>query len=275
MAKWEFLTVAEELLGPATAVAEFYDGLGYAVVPEPRELGYPFAPSLRCKRQSTTCFIEVSADAALDRLSEWVSFGRSAKADTRVLLVLPDNVSLSGKSQTALKALGVGLLVVSAGAVTEVMPPQDLAVNVELPDLAKDPKRLRTVLGPVYEHFERNQWREGFEEACVALESCARTYLWKAVGSGRTHVLTETGKVKKLTKPKVDKMTMGALAIDFTNMQNQNHSDSVIAATLKQLNKDRIRVAHKKRSAAAERALRANVGSQMWRIVGALREIYK
>jgi hypothetical protein len=53
LARWEFLTVAEELLGPATEAARFYDGLGYAVTAEPRELGYPFAPTLRCKDHRT------------------------------------------------------------------------------------------------------------------------------------------------------------------------------------------------------------------------------
>lgn len=275
MPTWEFLTVAEELLGPATAAAQFYDSLGYAVTAEPRELGYPFAPTLRCKRQSTTCFVEVSADAALERLREWVSFGRSAKADTRVLLAIPDGVTLSARKQMALKQLGVGLLIAGAGGVSEFMSPQDLAVNVELPDLAKDPKRLRAVLGSVYEHFERSQWREGFEEACVALESSARSYLWDALETGRTAVLTDAGNVKKLTKAKVFRLTMGGLARDFANMQKQNHSDSIIGATLTQLNRDRIRVVHKKRAPAAERALRTNVGGQMWKIVGALREIYK
>lgn len=275
MAKWEFLTVAEELLGPATAIAEYYDSLGYTVAPEPRELGYPFAPTLRCKRQSTTCFIEVSANAGLDRLSEWVSYGRSSKADTRILLAVPDAVNLKTKEQMTLRNLGVGLLVVSAAGVTEVMPAQDLALNVALPDISNDAKRLRAVLGPVYEQFERNQWREGFEEACVALESAARTYLWKALESGRTIVLTDAGHPKKLTKTRVHKMTMGQLARDFKNIQKQNHSDSLIGTALEQLNKDRIRVAHKKRTPAAERTLRANVGGQMWKIVGALREIYR
>jgi hypothetical protein len=272
---WEFLTVAEELLGPATATANFYDGLGYAVTTEPRELGYPFAPTLRCKRQSTTCFIEVSGDAALDRLREWVAFGRSAKADTRVLLAVSDAVNLKTTDQMTLRELGIGLLIASSSGVTEVMPPQDLAVNVALPDISKDTKRLRAILGPVYEHFDRNQWREGFEEACVALESAARAYLWRTLETGRTVVLTDAGNVKKLTKERVDKLTMGQLAHDLTNMQKQNHSDSIIASTLTQLNTDRIRVAHKKRTPAAERALRANVGGQMWKIVGALREIYR
>lgn len=275
MPQWDFLTVADELLVPAIATADYYDGLGYAVATEPRELGYPFTPTLRCKRHSTTCFIEISEAVPLDRLREWVAFGRSARADTRVLLAVHERVSLSAKNGVALKNLGVGLVIVSSRGVTEAMPAQDLAVNVELPDTSGDSKRLRTVLGPVYEHFDRNQWREGFEEACVALETAARAYLWKTLDSGRTVVLTDKGNPKGLTKAKVYRMTMGALARDFRNLSQQNHSDSVIGDTLTLVNDDRIRVAHKKRTAAAERALRANVGAQMWRIVGALREIYR
>jgi hypothetical protein len=75
-------------------------------------------------------------------------------------------------------------------------------------------------------------------------------------------------------KPRVMSMTMGQLAVDYANMQQQNHSDSVIAKALKAVNRDRVRVAHKKRTPAAERALRNNVGQQMWTIVGALRVLY-
>lgn len=274
MARWEFLTVADELLGIAIAAADFYDSRGYTVIPEARALGYPFTPTLRCKRQSTTTFVEVSGSIPLDRLKEWAAFGKSSGADTRVVLAVSESVNVTVSQQMVLRALGVGLLALTTSGVSEVMPPPDLAMNVELPDISKDSKRLRAVLGPVYEHFERNQWREGFEEACVALESRARVYLWKAIDSGRTAVLTDAGKAKKLTEKKVLRMTMGELAGDFSNMTNPNHADSVIGKTLKQLNKDRVRVAHKKRTPVAERALRKNVGGQMWKIVGALREMH-
>jgi hypothetical protein len=191
------------------------------------------------------------------------------------MVAVPDHATLSAKALMKLKELGVGLLIASTNKVKEAMPAQDLALNLELPDISEESKALRKVLGPVYEQFERNQWREGFEDACVALETAARAYLWKTLQSGRTVVLRSNGTTKPLGKARVDSMTIGALAIDFDNLQHQNHSDSIIAATLDKVNKDRIRVAHKKTSAAAERTLRLNVGQQMWRIVGALKEIYK
>lgn len=258
----------------ASATASYYEDLGYNVAPEKRELGYPFAPTLRCKRRSTTCFVEVDETPPLDRLKEWVAFGRSLRGDTRVVVAVPDSANLSARTQMQLKRLGVGLLVASEEEVRETMPAQDLALNLELPDLSNASRSLRTVLGPVYEQFGRNQWREGFEDACGALETAARDYLWKTLQSGRTVVLKANGTTKPLKKDRVYSMTIGQLATDFARLQHQNHSDSVIAAALDKVNRDRIRVAHKKTSATAERALRLNVGQQMWRIVGALKEIH-
>lgn len=272
---WQFLTVADELLVYAAAAADYFTNLGYKVTPEKHELGYPFAPTLHCKRQSTTCFVEVDEAPPVERLNEWVAFGRSLRGDTRVLLVIPDHVDLGAKASMTLKRLGVGIMIASKTEVAEAIPAQDLALQVELPDISKEPARVKTALGPVYEQFERNQWREGFEEACLAFETAARAYLWKTLDTGRTNVLKKNGTIKPLTKTRVMSMTMGALAHDFANLQQQNHADSVIGATLKLVNKDRIRVAHKKRTAAAERALRLNVGQQMWRLVGAMKEIYK
>lgn len=275
MPRWEFLTVADELLAAAEAVAGYYDGLGYVVVAEARDLGYPFAPTVRVKRHSTTCFVEVMGEFAEGRLREWVAYGRSVNVDTRVVLAAPDTVNITTRQNLALKNMGVGLLLISAlGSVTEAYPAKDLAVNVELPDIASGSRRLRQALGPVYEHFDRNHWREGFEEACVALETAARTHLKKAIQSGRTVVLTDAGNVKNLTPQRIDKMTMGQLGRDYQNLQKQTHSDSVIASALQRINKDRIGVAHKKRQSATEKALRENVGSHMWTIVAALREIY-
>lgn len=79
--------------------------------------------------------------------------------------------------------------------------------------------------------------------------------------------------MKSLTQAQVNGMSMGRLAVDFGRLQHQNHSDSIVGATLTILNKDRIRIAHKRGKASAERALRTNVGQQMWRIVAALKEL--
>jgi hypothetical protein len=66
---------------------------------------------------------------------------------------------------------------------------------------------------------------------------------------------------------------MGQLADRFSRIVQQTHADRVIGDSLKKVNPDRIGVVHHKRRAAAEAKLRRNVGSQMWLIVGALKEI--
>jgi hypothetical protein len=209
-------------------------------------------------------------------MKDWVGFASSLSSDTKVYLALPEGAPLGTRIHMQLQNLGIGLLLVSGSDVKETMPAKDLALQLQLPDLRKEAKRLKRKLGPVYEQFNRNQWRQGFEEACITFETEARGYLWKLLRSGRTIVMEANGKRQKvLTKAQIDKMTMGALAKDFTNLQQQNHADSVIGQTLTHVNPDRILVAHKRLSAAAEKKLRKNVGPQMWRIVAALRELDK
>lgn len=257
----------------AAATADYFSDLGWTVSPETHELGYPYAPTLRCKRHSTTYFVEVAQKLPMDRMKDWVAYAKSLDSDTRIILSLPEDASLGVRAQMQLKELGVGLLVVSARGVSETMSAKDLALEVALPELRKESKPLRRLLGPIYEQFDRNQWREGFEAACIALETEARAYLWKTVASGRTVVLTDKGSTKNVTKAQVDKMTMGSLAADFARIQQQNHTDVMIGQALQLINPDRILVAHKRLSAGAERKLRKDVGPGMWRILHALREL--
>ena len=212
MARWNFLTVPDELLGEAVAIATHFDGLGYHVTAEPRELGYPFTPTLRCDRSPTTLLVEVSRRAQVDRLSEWAAYASACEDDTRVTVGLPDAARIPQKQNLQLSKLGVGLLIVSAGQVTETLAPRDLSMNVNLPRISRDAVPIRTALGAVYEHFNRSNWREGFSDACVVFEDACRKYLWKAISSGRTGVLKENGQPKVLTRALVDGMTMGQLA---------------------------------------------------------------
>jgi hypothetical protein len=275
VAKWNFLTVPDELLGQAVAIATHCEALGYHVIPEPRELGYPFSPTLRCTRSPTTLLVEVARRAQVDRLSEWAAYASACEADTRIALGLPAGASVPQKQSLLLSKLGIGLLVVSANGVTETLAPRDLSMNVNLPRISRDAASIRSALGAVYEHFGRSNWREGFGDACVVFEDACRKYLWKAISSGRTSVLKQNGQPKALTRSLVDGMTMGQLAADCRRMQKQNHCDNVVADTLTALNPDRILVAHKMRRPKTEARLRKSVGPQMWRIVTALREIYK
>src|SRR5215211_4947399 len=177
MPAWEFLTVSDDLLGTANAVAEYLHGRGYKVTPEKQDIGYPVTPTLHAKRGSMTAFVEVEATIQQDRLAEWVAYGRSRSRDTRVWVALNANAPRTGADDLALKQLGVGVLLVDGKTVTETMPASDLALNLALPDISSAPRPVQTILGRAYEHFDRAEWREAFNDACLALETAARRHL--------------------------------------------------------------------------------------------------
>jgi hypothetical protein len=273
MATVEFRTVPEELLGVAAAAAEWLKDRGYTVSPERHETGYPFTPTLYGKRSSTTAFIEVDAEVPVERMLEWVGYGRSRISDTRAWCAISEDAPRTGKEDRQLKELGVGLLLVGAGGADEMIPARDLALGVVLPGVKTLPRRLQQMLGPVYDHFDRAEWREGFQEACLVLEDAARKHLWKGVRAGRIVIVSAAGKQEQLTKARIDRFTMGELASCFSRVIQQTHADRVIGDALKRVNPIRVGVVHHKRRASAETRLRRNVGSQMWLIIGALKEI--
>ena len=269
----EFKTVPEELLGVAAAAGEWLRDRGYKVTPERYELGYPFTPTLHGRRAPVTAIVEVDSQVSEGNMREWAAFGSSRTTDTRIWCAVAEGVRRTGKQDLLLKGLGLGLLVIDGARVEEMIAPLDLAVNMELPDLKRYPVRLQRALGPVYEHRDRGEWREAFEEACLTLEEEARRHLWKGVKSGRIVVLSEGGKPETLTKKTIDRLTMGGLAMRFGQIVKQSHADRVIGDALKELNPHRIDAAHKKKTASGEARLRKNVGAKTWVIIAALKEI--
>jgi hypothetical protein len=269
----EFRTVPEELLGIAAAASKWLKDHGHKVTPERHEIGYPFTPTLYGKRSSAIALIEVDAEIPIDRMQEWVAYGRSRRSDTRVWCAMAENAPRTGKQDMRLKQLGVGLLLIDDGEALEMIPAKDLALNVELPALDTLPPRVQKVLGPVYEHFDRAEWREGFQEACLVLEDAARKHLWKGVKAGRIAIVSEKGKQEQLTKYRIEKLTMGELAQRFSRIVQQTHADRVIGDALKQVNPNRVSVTHHKTKAATEAKLRRDAGSQIWMMIGALKEI--
>jgi hypothetical protein len=132
---------------------------------------------------------------------------------------------------------------------------------------------MRKALGPVYEQFDRSHWREGFEEACQAVEVLSRTHINDGIAAGRIVLITKEGSIRTLTPQKIDKLTLGQLAEAFAQIQNQNYSDVTIGKVLTRLNKDRVGVVHHKAKAATEARLRKNVGQHRWSVVTVLREL--
>ena len=84
-----FLTVPDELVYYADLAADYFEERGHAVTIEHRELGYPYAPTLRCERAPTTLFVEATSVIQKDRTMQWIGFTRSASRDTRIALAMP------------------------------------------------------------------------------------------------------------------------------------------------------------------------------------------
>jgi hypothetical protein len=172
----------------------------------------------------------------------------------------------------SLKALRVGLLLFDGMTVSESLQAEDLAMNVVLPRLSKQPQRVRQLLGHAYEQFDRGEWREGFESACNALEEEARRYLVHWSRTGRIKIASKNGPLQ-MQAAAVKKLTLGQLAIAFRGILTPNSVDVAIEQALSKINPDRVERTHRRRAKGTEARLRQNVGQHMWLIVATLRQI--
>jgi hypothetical protein len=266
-----YRTVAVELVEYADVAADHFDTGGYKVYVERDEVGFPYTPTFVLKRRPTTLILEVSNKIQMDRLKDWVRYGKSCGSDTRIALCLPHTVN-PAEDVAKLRDQKIGLYLSSKDSVVEHLAPADLAFNVELPDRTALPPKVRELLGSAYDQFGRTQWREGFEDACYVLEAEARSYLKKWSKTGRIKILRKGVPITLLPR-QIDRMTMGQLVVAFRRIQAQNHADSTVYKVLATLNKDRIGVVHHKKRARTEKSLRTNVGQHMWKIVAALKLI--
>lgn len=274
MPKRDFSTVSTRLLEYAEAAVEYFENHGYKVHREKMELGFPYTPTILCIRNTTTIILEVSNNLLDEKKTNaWVGYAKSCTKDTRVAVCLPPKATIPTHIETNLRKIGMGLYIAQdEGHLIESIPPRDLALQIELPQLNSLPRKLKGLLGPAYEQFNRSQWREGFEDACQAFETEARRYLKTDIKLGRIIIIGKKGP-KNPTNQQVDKMTIGQLAIAFSSIQNQNYLDTQISKTLDKVNKDRIGVVHHKLKPKTEKNLRANVGQHMWAIITVLRQM--
>src|SRR2546426_4514064 len=153
MSRRRYKTLAPELVEYADRVAEDLEVHGYRVRVEKTELGFPYTPTLLAKRERTTLIVEVSSAVLHSRLDVWVRYGKSSGKDFRVTVYLPDHLQPSTKDQDHIREIGCGLATVSGSGIAQVIPAQDLALNISLPDRRSLPPRLRALLGTAYDHF--------------------------------------------------------------------------------------------------------------------------
>jgi len=267
-----FKTVSEKLLPVAEETVRYFRGRGFTVSIEKLRVGYPYTPTLECKRQHTTIIVELFENVPDEKLDQWVAYARSSNRDIRMAVCVQEALVGLPHIENQLREKGIGLYVLTPGGIVERISPPDLGLTLYLPPLQSLPQKVRNLLGPAYDYYTRTQWRECFEEACKILEAQARSYLKNGLKTGRIVLLTHKG-VRVLSQRQINRMTMGNLAKCFGQIQNQNHSDAVIEKVLTRINRDRVRITHHKASRATETHLRANVGQHMWVIVDALKQI--
>lgn len=246
MAARTYRTIALELVEFADIAADHFDNSGYRVYVEKDELGFPYTPTFLLRRRPTTIILEVANKIEFERLADWARYCKSCGTDTRVAVCLPHTIDISAEGREKLRDARIGLYVSFKDRIVEQLAPADLALNVQLPELAAMPQMVRELLGSTYDQFARTHWREGFEDACQVVETEARRYLKKWSKTGRIKVLRK-GSPATLSATEINRMTMGQLAVTFDRIQAQTHADSTIHKLLAGLNNDRIGVAHHKK----------------------------
>jgi len=228
-------------------------------------------PTLLCRRHQTWLVADVVSRVELDRLQEWVAYAKSSGRDFHVALCTPRIESVSLDEQERLRNNGIGWYALSANGFSEKIPTIDLALNVQLPQIKTLPRKAKTALGPAYEQFSRSMWREGFLIACQALEAEARKYLKRH--RNRIWLVRSKGPPARINVGRLDRMTMGRLAVVFGRIQNKNRDDVKIGKALKAVIAERNAVVHHRVTAKSERKLRANVPRHMWCIVDVMRVV--
>ena len=273
MSRNSFNTVSDELILCADALVNHLRSRSYRVKIEPNEIGYPNTPTIVAIRDKTTLIIEVDSNLKSERLNSWTRFAKSKPKDTRIAFATDQEANTN--EDDFCRDNGIGLFIYRNNKIIETAQPKDLAVQLSLPDLKTMPSKVRSLLTPAYDQFDNSFWREGFEEACKVLETQARSYLKRHHQSGRIIVITTSGGIKNLTIKQIDRMTLGQLAVCFTNFKSPNQADTIIGKALQLINKDRIGVVHKKNMGSTETRLRRNVSQHVWTIAFALKEIQK
>lgn len=264
----EFLTIPEELTGVALAALDGLGNSGYAVRIEDSSLmGVPWLPTLTATRGGTTVHVFVeSSIPSTSKLREFRAYCAAQRSDTRYALALPLHAAPAGEHVAQVQRQGIGLYLTASGSFHELSPPVDLTLTLNLPDLSRYPNSVRSELGPSWETCRRGQALEGFDDACVVLEGLARKYIIRHRKKRSLTFLSAPGRTRSVTDASIRKMTMGQLAMLFSQVHNPNHSDTQLTNVLKSLNPDRVRVAHKRRDGRSRGALRQNMHRHFWSI---------
>jgi hypothetical protein len=264
-----FQTISDDLSDLAEESAGYFESRGYRLTIEPSELGFPFTPAFKAKRQGTTILVEVINKIDRTRIEQWISYSKTCSSDMRICLAVADSNLLQQDIESYLRQNGVGCVLYSANIVSERFAARDQAVAVHPPAINTLPRRLRELLGEAYDKLNQGNWPDAFEDMCRVIEVEARRRLKLARKRGAVLI----GKYHSVNPKKIERLTMGELAIAYSELETQNHADSQIHQTLARINKDRVGVVHHRQKPHIQRRLRKNAGNHMWAIVQTLKII--
>ena len=276
MNKPRFTTIPDEMLHVAEGVYRQLTTEGYRVSVEFQKIEFPRTPSLQAKRGHTTLLIEVTSQVEKAIALAWTRYGHSCDSDTQFAFAIPNQPGASQGDMEFCAINKVGLLTFDvAGSGMELIPPIDLGMRIELPELSKLPPKVRAAVATSYKKFERGDWRDGLADGCLAVEDRARRYLKGRISKPGVRVLSEKGKPLNLTNTQIEKATLGALGKYFLGISSPNALDSLLAKTIPIINPERIGTVHKRHSASVEKKLRSKAGQRMYAAINCLQELLK
>jgi hypothetical protein len=271
---FNFVTLGEELIEHAEAFALKMRADGLKVRAEHDDGTQPKLPTLVGSSGKSRHYVEVLKTVKKPSVEGWVSYCKSRSAETSYSIVLPDSSSPIKTDLLAwLRAEGVGIYISGSAGVTELAAPRDLSLNLALPALNGESRALRLALAPIYQLFNRGDWFNGFKDACQLLESRARRALEERVSSSSVSFTSKTGAPKTYSVKQVKKLTLGQLAVAYSEIVLPTAKDQKVARALAEVNPDRVGAVHKSDNRSVRTRLRGKVGVHMWMLVNGLREL--
>lgn len=265
----DFMLVPDDLLSFVVRYGQWLESQGYRLTVEPSDLEYPTTPVFRGRRNAgEDYFYEVSSVVDLKRAEEWAKYGRASHRDTRFVVAIAGNKPVPPATLTKLAELKVGLDIIAAATISSLLAPHDLSLNVDFPSL---PSHLRKTLGRAKDLWNRGEWKEAYEDACVVLTTKACEYLQKAVKAQRVTFVGANGNPINYTEAQIGRMTLGQLEHAFDEIAAPTQNESRAAQAMARINPNRVTVAHfKHKSGKRLQNLRAKVGKDLIVIVNTM-----
>ncbi len=267
-----FNTVGSDLEAAAIAAVEYFRDRGFSVKPEPYEFDYPGTPTLRCSKGKARLFVEATSEFKPRVIEAWIAYAKTRDHETSLALLVRNPPGLPMDEVAALKTKRIGLFSYADGAISELVPAADLAVNIALPSLIGLKPAYKSKIQTCFDKIDRGEWVDGFRDACQVLEDCSRELLKDGVVRGRVSFVKK-GKAIAYSRGKINKMSQGQLAHAYSEVQNPTQVDIVLTRALMRVNDARIKAVHRTQTAKNNAKIRLQVGQHLWTIVSALRQI--